>query len=147
MANIWTPETGFHSKELKHNKYGYPRAALGDFIDDWCNLVLVLVSVLFSIIFDGYIGSGKHLGLTLILNAATHEYYCSSTSGYGFKVLIHSPQELPEINNYGLGIANGYESRIVVTPIISQATERVRQMPLKIRRCLYENENFLKLYR
>lgn len=29
MANDWTPETGFHSDELKKHKDGYPRPALG----------------------------------------------------------------------------------------------------------------------
>lgn len=87
------------------------------------------------------------MGLTLILNAEENEYYCSSTNGYGFKVLVHSPHELPETNEYGLGIANGYESRIVVTPIISRASDAVRHMPMKIRQCIFENENVLTLFR
>lgn len=120
MANDWSPETGFQSNELKHSKYGYPRPGLG---------------------------SGKELGLMLILNAEIDEYYCSSTSGYGFKVLMNSPHELPEIDSYGLGIASGFESRIVLTPQISRASDEVRHMPMNIRQCLFENENFLKLYR
>lgn len=92
-------------------------------------------------------GSGNSLGLTLVLNAAINEYYCSSTNGYGFKVLVHSPHELPETNEYGLGIPNGYESRLVATPIISRASDAVRHIPMKIRQCIFENESFLTLYR
>lgn len=92
-------------------------------------------------------GSGNHLGLALVLNAAPNEYYCSSSSGYGFKVLVHSPHEFPEVDEYGLPIANGFESRIVTTPVISRASDAVRHMPMKIRQCIFENENFLSLYR
>lgn len=87
------------------------------------------------------------MGLSLILNAAINEYYCSSTSGFGFKVVLHSPHELPQIDEFGLGIATGFESRIVTTPSISGASDAVRKTPMKIRQCVYQNENFLKYYR
>lgn len=87
------------------------------------------------------------MGLTLVLNTAVDEYYCSSTSSYGFKVLVHSPHELPQAEEYGLGIANGYESRIVTTPIIARASQAVRNIPMKIRQCIFESENDLSLYR
>lgn len=61
--------------------------------------------------------------------------------------MVHSPHELPEIDEYGLAIANGYESRIVATPIISKASDAVRSISMKIRQCIFENENFLSLYR
>lgn len=92
-------------------------------------------------------GSGSRMGLSLILNAAINEYYCSSTSGFGFKVVLHSPHELPQIDEFGLGIANGYESRIVATPTISGASDAVRKTPMKIRQCVYQSENFLTYYR
>lgn len=60
-------------------------------------------------------------------------YFCSSTSGFGFKVALHSPHELPQIDEFGLGIANGYESRIVASPIISGASDAVRSTPMRIR--------------
>lgn len=60
---------------------------------------------------------------------------------------IHSPNELPEVDHYGLSIANGFESRVVATPIISRASKAVRSMPMNIRQCIFENENFLSYYR
>lgn len=87
------------------------------------------------------------MGLKLVLNAAVNEYHCSLTCGYGFKVLVHSPHELPEIDEYGLAIANGFESRIIATPVIARASNAVRHIPMNIRQCFFENENNLKLYR
>lgn len=83
----------------------------------------------------------------MILNASIDEYYCSSTNGFGFKVLLHSPHELPEVDHYGIGIANGYETRIITAPIVSAASDAVRKVSVNIRNCLFENENFLSLYR
>lgn len=120
MANEWTPETSFGSEMLRKHKDGFPKPGLG---------------------------SGNHLGLSLILNATIDEYYCSSTNGFGFKVLLHSPHELPEVDHYGVGIANGYESRIITTPIVSTASKAVRKVSQNVRNCLFENENFLSFYR
>lgn len=92
-------------------------------------------------------GAGSRLGLSLVLNVALNEYYCSSTSGFGFKVILHAPHELPQIDEYGLGIANGFESRIVATPVISGASDAVQRTPIQVRRCVYQNENFLNYYR
>lgn len=120
MANEWSPETGFSSQELKHHRNGYPRSG---------------------------VGSGTHIGFSVILNASVNEYYCTQTNSLGFKVLLHSPNELPEVDHYGLSIANGFESRIVTTPILSKASDAVRSMPMNIRACVFDNENFLSYYR
>lgn len=93
------------------------------------------------------LGSGNNLGLTVILNATVSEYYCSSSSGLGFKVLINSPNELPEIEYYGLGISNAFESRIIATPVLAKSSKSVRHIPMKIRQCVYEDENFLTYYK
>lgn len=117
MANSWDPETGFSSEQLKLNPDGYPRPAIG--------------------------GAGSKMGLSLVLNAAINEYYCSSTSGFGFKVVLHAPHELPQIDEYGVGIANGHESRIVASPIISGATDAVRKTPMRIRLVSFRNQKSL----
>lgn len=93
------------------------------------------------------IGAGSDLGLTLVLNGDVNEYYCSSTNSYGFKVLFHSPNEQPKISRYGQMIANGFESHFVLTPLISEASNSIREIPKSIRQCLFENENSLSLFR
>lgn len=87
------------------------------------------------------------MGLTLLLDVAEHEYYCSSTNSYGFKVLLHSPNELPKLSHYGTAVANGFETRFVIQPTLSEASYSVRKVPRKIRQCLFENENYLSFYR
>lgn len=93
------------------------------------------------------VGSGNELGLSLILNADINDYYCSSTRSYGFKVLLHSPNDLPRVAHYGAAIPNGYESRIVIIPTVTEASNAIRKISRKIRRCIFENENFLQFYR
>lgn len=92
-------------------------------------------------------GAGSRMGLSLVLNADVHEYFCSSTSAYGFKVVLHAPHELPQIDEYGTGIASGFESRIVTTPMITGTSVAVRRTPMRLRQCVYQDENFLTYYR
>lgn len=94
-----------------------------------------------------YVGTGTNVGLTVVMDAGISEYYCSSTHSYGFKVLLHSPNEAPLITNYGTSIPIGLESRVVVMPTISDASEVVRSMPVEVRQCYFENENHLSYYR
>lgn len=110
------------------------------------NVRVVRIRISYKI-FSITTGTGSMLGLSLILNAETEEYYCSSTSSYGFKVLVHGPNELPKIAHYGTSVANGFESNMVVTPTISEASYSVRNVPKHVRQCLFENENLLSFYR
>lgn len=118
--NNWTPEYGFSSEKLKSDPYSSPRPAAG---------------------------TGSELGLTLLLNADINEYYCSSTNSYGFKVLVHSPNDLPNIANYGTSVANGFESQLIITPTLSESSYSVRNIPFKVRQCIFEAENALTFYR
>lgn len=94
-----------------------------------------------------HIDSGNEMGLSLILNADVHDYYCSSTRSYGFKVLLHNPNDLPRVAYYGVAIPVGYESRLVIAPILAEASDAILRVPKHIRNCIFENENFLKFYR
>lgn len=92
-------------------------------------------------------GTGTKLGLNIVLNANTKDYYCSSTSSYGFKILLHSPIESPKIENFGASISTSFETNIVLTPVLSQASPRIRRVPIETRACIFENENHLKYFR
>lgn len=149
MANNWTPEMGFQSDELKRHKYGYPRPGLGQntlLFHLKCSSMLIQINQIIVKILPFYAGSGNHLGLRVILNAPTNEYYCPMANGFGYKVLLHSPNELPRVHHWGIEIANGFESRIVATPILSKGSRAVRRIPVHLRKCLFEDENKLKLY-
>lgn len=90
--------------------------------------------------------SGNEMGLSIVLNGNTEDYYCSSTVSYGFKVLLHSPNDLPRVAYYGVAIPVGYETRITVLPTISEASQAIRGVSKHIRQCIFENENFLDFY-
>lgn len=51
------------------------------------------------------------------------------------------------ISNYGALIPNGLESRIVITPTISTASLEIRKLPVRVRQCLFQEENYLTYYR
>lgn len=82
-----------------------------------------------------------------MIDARISEYYCSSTFSYGFKMLLHSPNEAPRITDYGTSIPPGYESRAVIIPTLSESTAAIRDMPIEVRQCYFENENILSYYR
>lgn len=86
------------------------------------------------------------MGLTLILNADVENYYCSSTSSSGFKVLIHSPIEIPRISSFGFFIAPGRETKVVISPKITEASDSIRKIPIARRQCMFANEANLSFY-
>lgn len=51
---------------------------------------------------SNFIGTGRRLGLHLVLNADVPDYFCSSTNSFGFKILLHNPVEMPQISYYGI---------------------------------------------
>lgn len=91
-------------------------------------------------------GPGSNMGLTLILNADVANYYCSSTSSSGFKVLLHSPIETPKVANYGFFIATGLETKVVISPKISESSDLIRKIPIQQRQCIFANEANLSYY-
>ncbi|XP_037037296.1 pickpocket protein 28-like [Bradysia coprophila] len=115
----WTPETGYVEKIDNFRRF-YPRPGPG---------------------------SGIHMGLTVVLNVNVDEYHCSSTDSKGFKVLLHSPTETPQIQNFGFSITPGYESRVVITPRISDANFKIRSIPQSQRNCIFASEGNLAYFR
>lgn len=139
LANDWTPETGFRSEELKKNPNSFPQAGIGT--------MLMNENEMSSKNCNNFSGSGNHLGFSVILNADVRDYYCLSTKSYGFKVLVHNPNDLPRVAEYGVAIPVGQESRLIITPILSEASNDLRKLSKHIRNCIFENENFLQFFR
>ncbi|KAF5296272.1 hypothetical protein FQR65_LT10267 [Abscondita terminalis] len=92
-------------------------------------------------------GAGSHLGLSVVLDAQLKSYYCSSTAGVGFKVLLHNPLETPKMAEYASLIAPGLESRMVVQPKIYDASQTIRGIDINKRMCYFSNEKDLQFYR
>lgn len=139
LANDWTPETGFRSQELKKNPNSFPQAGIGTIPKNENKMYFKNCNKLS--------GSGNHLGFSVILNADIADYYCLSTKSYGFKVLVHNPNDLPRVAEYGVAIPVGHESRLIVAPILSEASNNLRKLSKHVRHCIFEHENFLQFYR
>ncbi|KAH8388064.1 hypothetical protein KR093_011523 [Drosophila rubida] len=92
-------------------------------------------------------GTGSRMGLTVVLNASTTEYYCTKSMSNGFKVLVHNPAELPKVSNYGFIVSSGREARIPIEPVYEDATPSIRSIKKSVRRCLFSDENDLTYYR
>lgn len=114
----WSPEAGFPPNAKRYATY--PRRAYG---------------------------SGKHIGLTILATANTANYYCSSTNAAGFKLLLHSPVEMPKIGHYGWAVAPGRETFVTVQPQISGASALTRDLRMAQRRCVFASESRLVYYR
>ncbi|XP_055390287.1 pickpocket protein 28-like [Condylostylus longicornis] len=92
-------------------------------------------------------GIGEKMGLTVILNSSSNDYYCSVEKGNGFKFLLHSPIEHPKIRNFGSLFSSGTESRVNIKPIIQVASQSLRNYNPNIRKCLFPNEGNLTYFR
>lgn len=93
------------------------------------------------------LGSGSHMGLTVVANVRANDYYCSTTNSAGFKVLLHPPTETPQIADYGIAIAPGQESRVIIKPLLSVASDLIRSIPLAQRQCIFADEANLTYFR
>ncbi|XP_050088417.1 pickpocket protein 28 [Anopheles aquasalis] len=114
---LWTPETGFEEEPTNAT---YPRAIPGP---------------------------GVSMGLAMVLDANVSDYYCSSTSSTGFKIIFHSPTETPKITDYAQYIPVGSENRIIITPKINDAARQIRKIAQATRQCVFASEANLSYYR
>uniref|UniRef100_A0A182IM43 Pickpocket n=1 Tax=Anopheles atroparvus TaxID=41427 RepID=A0A182IM43_ANOAO len=113
---LWTPETGYVGHPSNDS---FPRVIAG---------------------------TGVPMGLAIVLDANVSDYYCSSTSSTGFKIIFHSPTESPKITDYAQYIPVGSENRIIITPKINDAAEKIRKVVQSQRQCVFANEANLTYY-
>ncbi|XP_026668491.1 pickpocket protein 28-like [Ceratina calcarata] len=92
-------------------------------------------------------GAGQFYGLTLVLDANIAEYYCSSSASVGFKMLLHNPVETPKIADFAFTLTPGEETRVIVSPEISTASDSIISIPQKKRKCFFTSERKLRYYR
>lgn len=126
--------------DLSIKKYATPRPGQGDSRQFCCRSMTIFPHI-------NYLGSGSHLGLYVILNCDVSDYYCSSTNGAGFKILLHNPTETPRITDFGMLISPGRETRIVITPKLTTASRLIRDVPIEQRQCMFPGETSLKYFR
>lgn len=88
-------------------------------------------------------GTGESLGLTIILDVESDQYYCSSTNSIGFKMAMHSPTETPNVREVGLFVAAGYETKARVRIDKLEADQKLHHVHLKHRQCEFQDEHQL----
>lgn len=91
-------------------------------------------------------GMGPMLGLTISMNVDREEHYCSFAVCYGWKVMIHTPNEYPYMSAHGESVATRMETDMIITPKIVTATKYVKEIKTKNRKCYFQEENFLTFY-
>lgn len=92
------------------------------------------------------VGIGESLGLRLILDVESEEYYCSSSDSVGFKILLHNPLEVPNMREIGLLLPPGHETKVRIQAEKVESEKYVRYISKNSRNCLFENEMRLELY-
>ncbi|XP_045472092.1 pickpocket protein 28-like isoform X1 [Harmonia axyridis] len=93
------------------------------------------------------LGSGQHLGLSIILDTQVDNYYCSSTNSVGFKIVLANPLETPKTADFGFLLSPGVEARYMINPVIREATHSLRSVSIEKRQCYFSNERKLQYYR
>ncbi|XP_023158401.1 pickpocket protein 28-like isoform X2 [Ceratitis capitata] len=92
------------------------------------------------------IGYGITVGLSVVLNVDSDEYYCSTSNSIGFKLSIHNPEVMPDIRENGLLLPPGQESFVRLLPTQLIAHKKLRNLSRKQRNCLFEEESKLNVF-
>lgn len=82
-----------------------------------------------------------------MLNAEVDEYYCSSSSGAGFKVNLGSPVDRPLISEGGVAVPLGSETRFRIDAQLTESSPAIRSINRRRRRCVFLDEQQLVFYR
>ncbi|XP_049863648.1 sodium channel protein Nach-like [Schistocerca gregaria] len=86
-------------------------------------------------------GAGYLTGLTMLMDPRLEDYYAALFSFYGVQVLVHSPQDYPDISARGLIIAPQKEAFLQITAESTYSTPAVRTLNIDQRQCLFEDES------
>lgn len=62
-------------------------------------------------------------------------------------MLLHSPVETPQIADFAFTLSPGKETRVIITPHITDAQTSIMKISPKIRRCYFLSEKKLLYYR
>ena len=93
-------------------------------------------------------GSGKEaeMEITLRMRKKDVDFACRS-SGSGFRLTIHSPDELPQTLSYFYRIPFNVETLISVEPRVMTTSRNLRDYKPKQRQCFFAGEKQLKFFK
>ncbi|KAK9499768.1 hypothetical protein O3M35_002744 [Rhynocoris fuscipes] len=92
-------------------------------------------------------GPGTHMGLTIVINAELDEYFCATDNSQGFKIMLNNPTETPKISSFAISVEAGKETKLVIEPKLTTASDQMRGIDKSKRQCYFETERQLFFYR
>ncbi|XP_065087743.1 pickpocket protein 28-like [Ochlerotatus camptorhynchus] len=94
------------------------------------------------------IGPGALAGLQIMLYSEDKdlEYSCSGPV-QGYKVLLHSPADYPQISNRYIHIPLDQEVMIAVKPLITETTHKLQHYSAERRQCFFSHDRSLRFFR
>ncbi|XP_070071467.1 pickpocket protein 28 isoform X2 [Drosophila takahashii] len=93
------------------------------------------------------VGVGTAMGLQIILNGHVKDYFCSSTNGQGFKVLLYNPIDQPRMKESGLPVMIGHQTSFRIIARSFEALPTIRNIHRTKRQCIFSDEQELLFYR
>ncbi|XP_075150394.1 pickpocket 16 [Haematobia irritans] len=88
-------------------------------------------------------GCGYPTGLSILINPFAYDYFASSFSSYGFRLLIHDSYNAPDENAETKIISSSRESFVHINPESTYATSEISNMDIELRNCLFPHERKL----
>ncbi|EDV52668.2 pickpocket protein 28 isoform X1 [Drosophila erecta] len=93
------------------------------------------------------VGVGASMGLQIVLNGHVDDYFCSSTNGQGFKVLLYNPIDQPRMKESGLPVMIGHQTSFRIIARNVEAIPSIRNIHRTKRQCIFSDEQELLFYR
>ncbi|XP_055590906.1 pickpocket protein 28-like [Uranotaenia lowii] len=94
------------------------------------------------------IGTGISSGLNILLKTRNidAEMVCNAPRN-GFKVILHSPDEYPSLENFFQRLPLEDSLLFMVQPELILTSEDLRKLPLKSRHCYFRHERYLRFFK
>ncbi|CAO1408585.1 unnamed protein product [Diamesa serratosioi] len=94
------------------------------------------------------LGAGQNAGMSLLLrvNKSDIEYRCKGFS-QGFKMILHSPTDIPRFSKQYYRIPMKKEVSLSVKPQVIKTSNNLHNHKPEIRKCYFQNEKNLKYFK
>uniref|UniRef100_A0A182FFS7 Uncharacterized protein n=1 Tax=Anopheles albimanus TaxID=7167 RepID=A0A182FFS7_ANOAL len=85
-------------------------------------------------------GIGKGEGLSVLLDIGEAYYTATNRFTYGIEVFVHQSFDFPDASDYTAIVERGMETDVSALPIIVSASPALRDVPINIRGCAFNDE-------
>ncbi|XP_062715918.1 pickpocket protein 28-like [Aedes albopictus] len=94
------------------------------------------------------LGPGYSAGLSLFLRSdlTNHDYLCRGPI-HGFKILLHSSSEFPQVSNKFIRIPMNHEVTVAVKPEKISTNDGLQSYSPERRQCFFNSERYLQFFR